>query len=107
MRLKSNIFLWVSLATVIPLTVLSLAATAYSERLYLIEVGKEVARNMNNTLSEIDRQLYYERQMVISLANSQARAAGIASETPRARPEVFRPKTSPAALIKGPPENPG
>jgi two-component system NtrC family sensor kinase len=69
-RLKTNIFLWVLLASILPLMVLSLAAITYSEKQYLKEVNREVNASLNNIVSEIDRRLYYERQMILSLANS-------------------------------------
>ena len=72
MRLKTNIFLWVLLASILPLSVLTLAAITYSEKQYLKEVGREVNASLNNIVSEIDRRLYYERQMILSLANSDS-----------------------------------
>ncbi len=70
MRLKTNIFLWVLLASILPLMVLSLGAITYSEKQYLQEVSREVNASLNNIVSELDRRLYYERQMILSLANS-------------------------------------
>lgn len=70
MRLKTNIFLWVLLASILPLMVLALAVITYSEKQYLKEVGREVNASLNNIVSELDRRLYYERQMILSLANS-------------------------------------
>jgi len=69
-RLKTNIFLWVLLASILPLLVLALAVITYSEKQYLKEVGREVNASLNNIVSELDRRLYYERQMILSLANS-------------------------------------
>jgi len=71
-RLKTNIFLWVLLASILPLSILTLAAITYSEKQYLKEVGREVNTSLNNIVSEIDRRLYYERQMILSLANSDS-----------------------------------
>ncbi len=70
MRLKTNIFLWAFLASILPLIVLALSAITYSEKQYLKDVGREVNASLNNIVSEIDRRLYYERQMILSLANS-------------------------------------
>ena len=70
MRLKTNIFLWVLLASILPLMVLALAVITYSEKQYLKQVGREVTSSLNNIVSELDRRLYYERQMILSLANS-------------------------------------
>lgn len=70
MRLKTNIFLWVFWATFLPLSALVLGATAYSERLYRDSVAQDVNASLSSILSEIDRSLYYERQLVLSLANA-------------------------------------
>lgn len=70
MRLKTNIFLWVLLASILPLMLLALGAITYSEKQYLKEVSREVNASLNNIVSELDRRLYYERQMILSLANS-------------------------------------
>ncbi|NOY66602.1 MAG: HAMP domain-containing histidine kinase [Gammaproteobacteria bacterium] len=72
MRLKTNIFLWVLLASSLPLTVLTLSAITYSEKQYLKEVNREMTAGLNSIVSEIDRRLYYERQMILSLANSRS-----------------------------------
>ena len=72
MRLKSSIFLWVSLATVLPLSALVLGITAYSEHLYKKNVDKDINVSMNNIVSELAFRLNYEREVVISLASSPA-----------------------------------
>jgi len=72
MRLKTNIFLWVLLASSLPLTVFALAAITYSEKQYLHEVNREMNAGLNSVVSEIDRRLYYERQMILSLAESRS-----------------------------------
>ena len=70
MRLKTNIFLWVFWATFLPLSALVLGATAYSERLYRANVAQDVNSSLSSILSEIDRSLYYERQLVLALASA-------------------------------------
>lgn len=72
MRLKSSIFLWVSLATIIPLTALVLGLTAYSEHLYRQNVDDTVQTGMKNIVSELDFRLNYEREVILSLASSPA-----------------------------------
>lgn len=72
MRLKTNIFLWVFAATVVPLFVLVLSATTYSQHLYQREVARDLNSSLSSIVSEIDRSLYYERQLVLSLANAPA-----------------------------------
>lgn len=72
MRLKSSIFLWVSLATIIPLSALIFGITAYSEHLYKKNVDKDIHISMNNIVSELDFRLNYEREVILSLATSPA-----------------------------------
>lgn len=72
MRLKSSIFLWVSLATILPLSALILGITAYSEHLYKKNVDKDINISMNNIVSELAFRLTYEREVVVSLASSPA-----------------------------------
>lgn len=72
MTLKSHIFLWVFLATVVPLTALALAATYYSERSYQREVQREVSTSLSNLGAEMDRRLQTQREMIMSLAHAPA-----------------------------------
>ena len=72
MRLKSSIFLWVSLATILPLTALILGVTAYSEQVYLKNIDSDIYINMENIAKELDFRLTYEREVILSLANSPA-----------------------------------
>ncbi|MFW2372789.1 MAG: sensor histidine kinase [Gammaproteobacteria bacterium] len=72
MRLKSSIFLWVSLATIVPLTALILGITAYSEHLYQKNVDRDLQASMANIISELDFRLNYERDVINSLATSPA-----------------------------------
>jgi len=72
MRLKSSIFLWVSLATILPLTALILGITAYSEQVYLKNIDSDIYINMENISKELEFRLTYEREVMLSLANSPA-----------------------------------
>lgn len=72
MKLKSSIFLWVSLSTVLPLTALILGLTAYSEHLYRNNVDNTISSSMKNIVSELDFRLNYERDVMLSLASSPA-----------------------------------
>jgi len=72
MRLKSSIFLWVSFATILPLTALILGITAYSEELYRKNIDKDVFLNMENIAKELEFRFSYERQVMLSLTNSPA-----------------------------------
>ncbi len=68
MKLKTNIFLWVAVATVIPLTVLVFGATLYSEQQYLDRQDEEIALSLDNLVSDIDRRLRIERGMITELS---------------------------------------
>lgn len=72
MRLKSSIFLWVSLATIIPLTALIFAITAYSERLHHKNVESEIQTTIKNIISELEFRQNYVNKIVLSLATSPA-----------------------------------
>lgn len=72
MRLKSSIFLWVSFATIVPLTALIFGITAYSEKVYRKNIDNDIQFNMENIAKELDFRLKYERQVILSLANSPA-----------------------------------
>ncbi len=72
MQLKTSIFIWVALATLVPMTALILAATSYSERLYREKVDREVITSLHNFIAEIDRRLRYERQTFQSLIYAPA-----------------------------------
>lgn len=72
MRLKSSIFLWVSFATILPLTALILGITAYSEELYRKNIDNDVYLNMENIAKELEFRFNYERQVMLSLTNSPA-----------------------------------
>ncbi|MFN2349991.1 MAG: sensor histidine kinase [Thioalkalivibrio sp.] len=70
MRLRTNIFLWVSLATVLPLTVLVLVVTAYSERQYSQNLDRQVGESLNTLVAEMDRRLRFEREVIGALVES-------------------------------------
>ena len=72
MRLKSSIFLWVSLATIIPLTALILVITAYSERLHHKNVESEIQTGIKNIISELEFRQNYVNKIVLSLATAPA-----------------------------------
>lgn len=72
MRLKSSIFLWVSLATIIPLSALILGITAYSERIHRKDVDSDIQNGIANIVSELEFRMSYEREVMISLATSPA-----------------------------------
>lgn len=70
MHLRTHIFVWVVVATVIPLTALGLGATWLGERAQREETSAAIIDALNNLTAEIDRQLEAERAMVASLAEA-------------------------------------
>ena len=71
MKLKTRIFLWVAIAAILPLAILALGVTFYSETSEHRKVAQQVTRELSNIISAIDYRLYYDRQMILSVANSQ------------------------------------
>jgi len=69
-RLRTNILLWLTLATLLPMLLLVLGVTTYSERQYRVNADKDIKADLSRLASEIDRRLYYERQMIKSLASA-------------------------------------
>ena len=57
MRLKSSIFLWVSLANILPLTALIWGITTYSEQVYRKNFDNDIQINMQNIAKELDSGL--------------------------------------------------
>ncbi len=70
MQLKTNILLWLTLATLLPMLLLVLGTTAYSERQFRVDADRDINADLRRLVSEIDRRLYYERQMIKSLARA-------------------------------------
>lgn len=72
LQLRTNIFISVALAIVAPLSLLILAATNYSERLYREDIDQEIYSAIGNMIAEVDRRLVYERDTFRSLATAPA-----------------------------------
>ncbi|QKT03707.1 sensor histidine kinase [Ectothiorhodospiraceae bacterium 2226] len=72
MTLRSNIFWWVFLSTVVPLIALVLAATYYAEHSHRNEVSREVDSGLRAVVSEVGRRLQGEREIILGLAESPA-----------------------------------
>jgi len=70
MRLHSNIFLWIFIATVLPLTVLALVATSYVQDQYEEQVYRRLHVNLNNMAAEIRRHFDNERAILMALSDS-------------------------------------
>lgn len=70
MRLKTNIFNWVFLAAMVPLTMLALGATYFSEYKYLNRVRDEVQASLVSISTELQRNLQSDRRMVLGLTHT-------------------------------------
>ncbi|MFO7603585.1 MAG: HAMP domain-containing sensor histidine kinase [Gammaproteobacteria bacterium] len=70
MRLKTNIFNWVFLAAMVPLTMLALGATYYSEYTYLQKVREEVQASLASVSTELQRNLQGDRRMALGLTRT-------------------------------------
>ena len=67
MRLKTYLFLWLLLAAVVPLTVLSFGATRYSEVLYRRAVDGDLNTMLNSVVGEVNRRLLSDQETVRGL----------------------------------------
>ena len=72
MNIRTNIFIWIFLATILPLTALALSATYYVEKTYRHDVITDIHANLENLASEIRRQHQTEQQLLLGLASSPA-----------------------------------
>ncbi len=72
MQLKNDIFLRVALSILLPMTVLVLAATYYTEQRYEEGVRIELAGSLESLTGEIDRRLASDREMFAALATAPA-----------------------------------
>ncbi len=72
MTLRTNIFLLVSLVTILPITLLVLVVTEYNERRYLREIDRELNSSLDAIIAEVDNRLAYEREVMARMANAPA-----------------------------------
>ncbi len=72
MRIRTNIFIWLFFATVVPLTALTLGATYYNQYSYQREVQRKLIGNLDNIALTIERQLHSNRNLALGLARSAA-----------------------------------
>ncbi|RMG53771.1 MAG: HAMP domain-containing protein [Gammaproteobacteria bacterium] len=70
--IRSSIFLWVFAATVVPLTLLVLVVTAWSERQHIHQVDRQMQSGLDYLVSELERRLTFERDVIEALAVSPA-----------------------------------
>ena len=72
MKLKSYIFRWVTLATLLPATALGLFATYYVQNLYLEDAAEDIQRSLENISAEITRSLQADQNLIVKLPESRA-----------------------------------
>lgn len=72
MRIRTNIFIWLFVAIVVPLTALTLGATYYSEHTYQREVTREVGTSLNNIATNIKRELVANRNLTLGISQAPA-----------------------------------
>ena len=72
MKLKSYIFRWVTLATLLPATALGLFASYYVQNLYHDNVIKEIQQSLETISVEITRGLISDRKLILKLPESKA-----------------------------------
>lgn len=70
MRIRTNIFVWVFFATVVPLTALTLGATYYSQARYQNEADREVLTSLNNIAASLERELFAGRRFLQGIARA-------------------------------------
>ena len=72
MRIRSNIFVWVFVATILPLTALALGATYFSESTYQNDVSRDVGSHLERLASELKRQMDNYRELTEGMAQAPA-----------------------------------
>ena len=72
MQLRSDIFLRVALSILLPMTVLVLAATYYTEQRYEEDIRTDLAGSLDTLVGEIDRRLASDRETFAALATAPA-----------------------------------
>lgn len=90
MRLNNALFLWVLPAVLIPVAILGLIATLWSERRYLDDVDRALAANLANVVANVERRLLIERDIANGLAGVPAvqRFAAMLGALQRGDPET-------------------
>ena len=67
MKLKSYIFRWVTLATLLPATALGLFATYYVQNLYHLDATEDIQHSLENISAEISRSLSADQKLILKL----------------------------------------
>ncbi len=72
MKLKTYIFRWVTLVTLLPATVLGLLATYYVQNRYYQAAEDKIQDNLNNIAAEITRSMQADLKLIIKLPEAEA-----------------------------------
>lgn len=72
MRIRTNIFIWVFFATVVPLAGLMLGATYYSQSAYQQAVSHDVLSSLESISRELERHLRDNQELVQGMARAPA-----------------------------------
>ncbi|MCU7799856.1 MAG: HAMP domain-containing histidine kinase [gamma proteobacterium symbiont of Lucinoma myriamae] len=72
MKLKSYIFRWVTLVTLLPATALGLFATYYVQNIYHQDATDDIQHSLENISTEITRSLLADQNLILKLPESQA-----------------------------------
>lgn len=72
MRLQQNIFLWIVVSVIMPLTIVILVLTLYGEQLYRQQITQEINSSLSNISTDLERSLAYERSIILRIASSFA-----------------------------------
>ena len=72
MKLKTYIFRWVTLVTLLPATVLGLLVSYYLQNRYYQDAEEDIQHNLGNIAAEITRSLQADQQLILNLPEAEA-----------------------------------
>ena len=72
MKIKSYIFRWVTLVTLLPATALGLFASYYVQNLYHEDAAEDIQRSLENISAEMTRSLQADQNLILKLPESKA-----------------------------------
>ena len=77
MRIRTQIFIWVFLATVLPLTALTLGMTYTSQAAYQRDVDREILTHLEHLAGALSRQLAADQATALGIARAPAVQAAL------------------------------
>ena len=72
MKLRTNIFIWVFLSAVLPLILVAIGATYYSENTYQREVQRDILSSLTNISANLQQSLFSHRELVLGMSRAPA-----------------------------------